>query len=186
MQTEANTSTQELENIPATGFITTNNETTKERRMVEFNTKGNFQLSVFSIEQLLGGQAAIKLEAYGSQATLITVLRKLAALAIGHSYPETTGYVGVELEYKEVVQLRRFIEARMAHCEKELNTYEGEVRTWEENVLRTMNEYDYSREKAEAQFEHQKPHTNYRATTYVAQKNLLLELRLWLAGEIVD
>jgi len=155
-------------NIPLTGFKTSNVQTVNEPRYVNFNISALFTLSLFSVRQILLGVFHHKLTSDEAN----TLFRKLSHYALEKAYYDIKdeAMFHIELNRVEVMLMRKWLEARMKHCEEERDEESG-------------------KEKANAERIETNPNHrigNFNPDTYIAQKFLLLDIREWLLGEIIE
>lgn len=152
-------------NIPATGWSVRANYATDERRQVQFNMEAEFTLSHFAVRQLLFGE--IMLNGMENN-TNNSLFKKLAVYGLDAALcPTKENLPIIGLERAEVKQLRRWLEARMAHCEEERDSESGAEKHSHANSI-------------------DEPSKKFNPDTYIAQKFLLLDIREWLAGDIID
>lgn len=161
-QHKAMNHTQPTSNIPATGFTVRSNNTIEDRRLVSFNKSATFTFNNFALLQILHGRILLD-KSYG-----MSVDTALAAKLGIYAIESATNDVHIELNRKEMQSLRLWLEARMAHCEKERDMESGAEKYSHDNDL-----------AVEAV-------TKFNPDTYIAQKFLLLDLREWLAGDVID
>jgi hypothetical protein len=157
----------DMENIPQTGFFANDSQTEDGMRHVRFATSGTFTLNQFSLFQFFVGHQLMDEGNLVPQPTA-KLLSKLGVLAIEMAYPTN---VSVSLDRREVTVLVKMLEARMAHCEMERDR-------------RDTLEVDDNR--AYASQEDAERNQKFNPDTYIAQKLLLLEMKEWLFGEILD
>lgn len=171
---------QVTSNIPATGFAAYGTESTRSRKEVEFNHSARFTFSSFSLIQLILGQQLQTQEAGAhTLKTELTLLSKLALLPHTGSINEEEKPT-VQLTRVEVRQLKLWLEARMAHCEKERDQ---RVELTDSEASRN---YTALMDGEPLPYSQNQQSQKFNPDTYIAQKFLLLDLREWLAGDIID
>ena len=140
----------EFKNIPSTGIQIVEIEREGKMMKVDFLKRATVSFSVFSLIQLLCG-AILHLEEYPrekSQFDQLDLYFRLSKFIFGQPNHDAT--FNVELTYKEIVTLKKWLEVRMQHCE----------------------------------FERDQRSDKFNPDTYIAQKYLLLDLKILLTGEI--
>lgn len=154
---------QDFNNIPQTGFKSIDEQSSHKKVIVSLIDRATIVLSAFSVTQLMLGA---KLFLDNCKDTMIDkgivyVPKSIVSL---FTTLATAILHGTQLEYTfsftrdEMLSLRDFLRERMTHCE-----YERDNRTTHDNGELIFN-----------------------ADAYIGQKTLLLEMNLWLNGEIVE
>ena len=169
-QTKKNPEVSEMINIPDFGFKTISQNTEDGFKHVRFKTDGTFQLNHFALYQIFHGYQLTEIDTLtpGFDSMLLS---KLAILAIDVSH--TQSVCSIPLNRLEVSLMCKWLEVRMRHCEIErdqrtaLFTIQGIGANDEATIVPT----DYPK---------------FNPDTYIAQRLLLLEMKEWLFGEIID
>lgn len=158
-------------NIPQTGFSSNDEQTSVQQVWVKNKISGFFQLSLFSIFQLIAGAKLYTANKDKVEGSIVSLLATLFGYALenqpagGSQSHEESPMSVIQLTRDEVKTLKLFLETRMANCERERD----------ERIMRT---HGSTRVQLE---ENTQPAFN--ADSYIAQKMLLIELREWLLGE---
>lgn len=177
----SNTNTEAItSNIPATGFAAIDVVHSKKHVLAEFNESARFTLSHFSLLQLLHGHPLTAQDRRMETLLAGEVLRKIAFYALEG---EKDGEIKtVELHRKEVQLLRNWLEARMKHCEEERDS---RATIHDGPGVKVVGHIDLENPSLGAQ-----PVSDavlkFNPDTYIAQKYLLLDIREWLLGDILD
>jgi hypothetical protein len=111
--------TNTFENIPSTGFTSTNVETKSEYVRVENNVSDDIKLSTFSILQLIEGANASAKDKRTVDAVDVQVMSKLFTYAVSTGFNGAHQDTTIHVTRNEVKIMKKFIEARMSHCEQE-------------------------------------------------------------------
>ena len=144
-----------MENISTNSFSVLDAERSRYKATVKVFKSGKIALTGFAISQFLEGFELIVKESLHAQKTDVLLSLKLSkAIAACVQLEKAI----VEIDYEELVILRSWLEARMAHCEKERDS-----RT-------TMPNSEILK---------------FNPDTYIGQKLLLLDIRELMLGEIV-
>lgn len=111
-------------NIPSTGFKYGETETKTEQAITLFNHKGTISLSIFSIIQLVEGAKLlinqIKTDLIDRQLVLTYMLLTNNTIVI----PPTNTTIDISVDRKSMTNMKDFLLARMAHCERERDNRE--------------------------------------------------------------
>jgi len=145
-----------MTNIPTNSLILLDKTTDSNYRMIRQVKTATLQLTGFAISQFLEGA---ELEANSnlfvpnnSQFKLVLKLSKSISML------QAEQAVKIDVNYKELTHLRKWLEVRMSHCEQERNA-------------RTKNDRGFE---------------VFNSDTYIGQKLLLLDLRELMLGEIIS
>lgn len=154
-----------FENIQQNSVVSTHNETTTERVLMQLNQKGVFQLNTFAVRQFLRGAAifAQNNKKYPHRDETFLVLALLADCATSgniasHDMADNTIFT-IEFTRTQVEILRAFLEAKMHKCELE-----------RDQRIQYVESQDMK----------------FNADTYVGMKLMLLDIREWLIGTAVS
>jgi hypothetical protein len=162
-------------NIPETGFVAQKNDFVEDRRLVRFNQGAIFSFSEFSIFQFIAGHA-IKLETEdGNNYDETRLLSKLSIMNMELRWGANNEIL---LERKEVTILKGWLDLRMRHCEIERDQ---RVELTDSEASRNVKSV-LENEPLPYPDRNQK----FNADTYIGMKYLMMELREWLFGEILD
>jgi hypothetical protein len=154
-------------NIPDTGFSSTQETVEENRVTVKQKTNAVFTFSLFSLLQFREG---LDIFLYDLKSTpgnagaileIYTVLmRKFKDLSSAVEEHRESGLTcSITLDRSKVRLLKNFLEHRMSHCEKQ-----REERALDRKSGREL----------------------FNPDTYIGQKILLIELREWLLGEVIE
>lgn len=169
----------EFKNIPTAMFESSDTQHERERHLVQFNKKAWFEINDFSIIQFLHGYplntGSISTREHEISAKL---LHKIALCTITNNTVEEGQKKRFELVRDEVKMLRAWLEARMHHCEKERD---DRVYVNAEGHKGSVSIEDTNKPLFNETW---KPVFN--PDTYIAMKYLLLDIREWLLGDILD
>lgn len=144
-----------MENIHTNSLTVLDTEKSSYTARVRVFKSGKIALTRFAIFQFLEGFELLVKGALHPQKTDVLLSLKLSKAIAACIHLELAI---VELDYEELVLLRSWLEARMAHCEKERDS-----RT-------TLPNSDTLK---------------FNPDTYIGQKLLLLDIRELMLGEIV-
>lgn len=165
--------TEQTSNIPATGFATIDTQNEQARKLVAFNLLARFSFSYFSARQLI----------LGAGLNNVAMLNKAQQVVLSHLAVYAMSIEGEQVEplqlYRGDVQiLRLWLESRMAHCEEERD---ARVTVRDGAGVHVVGKLDFNSQAIE-------PATDlkFNPDTYIAMKFLLLDIREWLAGDIIE
>jgi hypothetical protein len=167
---------QKHQNIPDTGFLAERTDWVEERRLVRFNTGASFRFAPFAMFQFIAGHQLTLMDSDGDQRLESTLLSKLAIFNMEIGFGAQGG---IDLERREVVMLKDWLEKRMRHCEQERDS---RTELSDSESARNVEAVLDSKPLSYPQDRNQK----FNADTYIAMKYLMLELREWLFGEVLD
>lgn len=176
----------ELKNIKTTGFSTKESDSVRDYKHVSFNKSAIFTFSAFALGQLLKGAFPQLRNQSNIIDADILLLQKLTIYGV-----EWTDNQSIGLTRDEVRTLREWLESRMAHCEKERDSEIEEQSLWSKQHTARANHYGEQgfnghESLAKADVDFPRPVQNFDQDTYITMKLLLIDIREWLLGEILD
>ena len=149
---------QKMLNIPTNFLVVVDKKTDSKYCHVRQFITGTIQLNGFAIMQFLEGAELVV-----ADATIITMKSKSVQLILrlAKSIPMVLHeeFVDINVDRKDLQNLRKWLELRMTHCEKERD---------ERIVIPGTTQQKFNPD------------------TYIGQKLLLLDLRELLMGEIIE
>lgn len=162
MKKETKTVENTLVNIPTNTMVSQYNETEEAVVRVSQNIRGSFRLDEFAARQFLAGARL-----FTNEPETVNTDVMLLSLDIAEHLYDIREYddAQITLNREQVKTLKMWLEIRMAHCERERD----------ERI--TRNDGYVPVEHNDMKF---------NPDTYIGQKHLLLDIREWLIGEIIE
>ena len=142
-------------NISTNNFIVVKSFSKEKTCCVKLFTEGIISLNGFAICQFLEGAELISKtkQSFSNREVELILLMSKKIIVLQNNLPAE-----IEITYNDLISLRKWLEARMLHCEKERDE-------------RTELPNGYPK---------------FNPDTYIGQKHLLLDIRELMIGEVIS